>query len=184
MYLNFLKRKKTLKQQLLLFHYLFNKQKKKQLLNGLTVLEKISPDNDSLENEKSSFSSIFKPVGDDTLETNDGRIYSKNWEKVTGRIGKLLLEISESQKSDQTDRDRESTVADILDNKSSGHKQDDSQKRISSTKSQSKTENKRKNSSSKSPLDVVELQSIAAMAKKIKATSKINKSSQVNTDKQ
>jgi len=159
--------------------------------------------------ELPSTSSNPEPVEDIAEMLAGESAAAKNWEKAKEHIEKLLFEISDSQNCDNLSRQRTATMTELLDDKTnkpkqdelsespsqeesihqSGsslssdatQKQDDSSGHAGTMKACSKQKRYPEHDSSKPPLDIQELRTIAAMAKRLRAHSKIKSPSM--TDK-
>ncbi len=141
------------------------------------LLSEISESQNSDQEDQQRLSTIEDIFGDRYFNSNQNDLPESERGKKSFRL-KSRLDVEDTNKQNQSEFDRDNSH-----NTVSLAKQEESLKRIVPTKRLRKPKNQQENTGSKSPLDVTELQNIAAMAKRLRTPSKIKRSSQTNTEK-
>ena len=148
MTLNFLRRNKTSRPSVLLFHNPKHNHSPRRPNNNRT---------DNIVRPQEEISPLLKKPTEDSLEDT---VETSQRQRAMAHIESLVYEISISEKSDDLSRHRTKAISELLADKT--HKD-------LSTSGALHELTDDKDGRTKPPLDVYELQTIAAMAKKLRA---------------
>jgi len=178
MALNFLKRKKHSRKRARFSYNPFRKNKSKH--ESVECLEKVfgislkeppqgQPTGLKLDEVKECPESINE-IGNTPPEKDASE---QNWDKGKERIEKLMNEIYDLLASDDYTRKRFRKMTEPHSEKENNPKQQDFNEKSVTEPSYSEQDKNQKNGASKLPLDIQELHSVAAMAKRLSERSKL-----------
>lgn len=202
MILNFLKRNKTTQRSILLYYYLDLKPVPKQQmdtpilrksdlsnLSNLPSEEKVKSETGKEEDQGNKVDSpdlTKSECGEEIFTYSTSSV--QKWNRAKDHIKNLLHEISGSQTSEDFNLREKETLAELFDDKTQVNIKENQS--VTSTRNKSLHREKSletieridntEHKSTKHPLDVHELQTIAAMAKRLRIHSKIKRPTTLN----